>query len=164
MENRALIVLFNGDEIPDNIISRISKEISTWCQADIEKITPYTLNEAELVKLIAKNTIKFENDAENKCKRCDDAIKILSESIDINTSIPLFAINLSTKLMAVLDRKKTIGLTESDIKFFDAFKTLGNGGPRTTAISERYHYTKAMDIALREIYNRIFDENGKIKK
>lgn len=163
MENRAFVVLFNGNEIPDNVISRILREISTWCQADAEKTSIYTLNENDITKTIMSN-IMSKCDPVEKCKPCDDAIKVLSDMIDLNCSVPLFAINISTLLMATLDRGKTIGYTKRDKKFLDAFRTLGQGGPRTTKYAEKQYYTKEKDVALREIYNRIFDGNGKIKE
>lgn len=163
MENRALVVLFNGNNIPDNVINRIVREISTWCQADAEKTSVYTLDEKDITQTIIRS-ISSNNDAVEKCKPCDDAIETIGNIINLDCSIPLFAINLSTNLMATLDRGKTIGYTKKDKKFLDAFKTLGQGGPRNTDHAKKWFYTKEKDTALREIYNRIFDENGEIKK
>lgn len=163
MENRALVVLFNGDEVPNNIIERISKEISTWCSANIEKMTIYTLNESDLVKTIIGKTYIKEDVAE-KCKTCDNAIKVLANDVGINTTVTAFVVNLSTKLMRILDRKRTIGLTERDKALIKALNILKVGGPRSERVCDKYSYTKEIDKALREICNRIFDENGEIKK
>lgn len=166
MENRALVVLFNGNNIPDNIISRIVKEITTRCQADVETTSVYTLNENDIAKTLISNVVNKSNndDSKFKCKPCDDAIENLAKIVNIDCSVPLFAINLSTRLMTALDRSKTIGCTKNDKILFESFKTLGQGGPRTTSHAENYFYTKEKDEALREIYKRIFDENGKIKE
>lgn len=163
MENRAMVVLFNGNSIPNNIVSRITREISTWCEADIEKISVYELDENDITKILISK-VASKNDAVEKCKPCDDAIETISSIIDMNCSVPLFAINLSTRLMSVLDRSKTIGCTKNDKHFLEAFKILGQGGPRNTKHAEAWAYTKEKDAALREIYKRIFDENGKIKE
>lgn len=167
MENRALVVLFNGNNIPDNVVSRIVKEITTWCQADVEKTSVYTLNEKDITKTLVSNIANKSNvDADSfyKCKRCNDAIEDLAGIINIDCSTSLFAINLSTRLMSALNRSKTIGCTSADKKFIEAFKILGQGGPRGTDHAEKWFYTKEKDKALREIYKRIFDENGKIKE
>lgn len=164
MENRALVVLFDGDEVPNNIVERISKEISTWCRADIEKISIYTLSENDIVKTIIGNHYASEKDAAEKCKTCDNAIKTLASMIDLNTSIPAFVVNLSTTLMRILNRERTIGLTERDTVLLTALNVLRVGGPRSEEVCEKYCYTKEVDKVLRQICNRIFDENGKIKK
>lgn len=161
-EFRAVLVLYHGYEIPENIVGRISKEVATWCESDISKISIRTCNENDLSKLILK-TIKFD-DAKEKCKNGDNAVVILSRYIDLNTSVPLFVVNLSTRLMRMLDRKNTIGLTESDKELLEALVVLGRGSIRSTSISSKYHYTVEKDKALREIYNRIFDKDGKIKE
>lgn len=164
MENRALVVLFNGNEVPNNIIERISKEISTWCETDIEKISIFALSADDITKVIVKNYYAPEEDAAEKCKTCDNAIKVLANNIDINTTVTAFVVNLSTKLMCILDRKRTLGLTERDKALIKALNVLRVGGPRSERVCDRYSYTKEIDKALREICNRIFDENGEIKK
>lgn len=163
MENRALVVLFNGDEVPKNIIERISKEISTWCSIDIEKMAIYTLSESDLVKTIIEKTY-IKEDAAEKCKTCDNAIKVLAAEIDINTTVTAFVVNLSTKLMRILDRERTLGLTERDKTLIKALNVLRVGGPCSKRVCNKYSYTREIDNALREICNRIFDENGEIKK
>ena len=163
MENRAVVVLFNGEKVPDNIIERISKEISTWCRANIEKMAIYTLSENDLVKTIIGKTYTQE-DAAEKCKTCDNAIKVLANDVGINTTVTAFVVNLSTKLMRILDRKRTLGLTERDKALIKALNILKVGGPRSERVCDRYSYTKEIDKALREICNRIFDENGEIKE
>lgn len=164
MENRALVVLFNGDEVPNNIVERISKEISTWCRTDIEKISIYGLSENDIVKTIIGNYYAPEKDAAEKCKACDNAIKVLADAVDINTTVTAFVVNLSTKLMRVLDRDRTLGLTERDKTLIKALNVLRAGGPRSERVCNEYSYTKEIDRALREICNRIFDKNGEIKK
>ena len=164
MENRALVVLFDGNEVPNKIVERISKEISTWCRADIEKISIYTLSENDIVKTIIGNHYASEKDAAEKCKTYDNAIKTLASIIDLNTSIPAFAVNLSTTLIRILNRERTIGLTERDTVLLTALNVLRVGGPRSEEVCEKYCYTKEVDKVLRQICNRIFDENGKIKK
>lgn len=93
-----------------------------------------------------------------------NAIKVLAGVIDLNTTITAFAVNLSTMLMRILDRERTLGLTERDKIFIKALNILRVGGPRSERVSKEHSYTKEIDKALREICNRIFDENGKIKK
>lgn len=102
-EFRAVLVLYHGYEIPENIVGRISKEVATWCESNIAKISIRTCNENDLSKLILK-TIKFD-DAKEKCKNGDNAVVILSRYIDLNTSVPLFVVNLSTRL---IDRKSVV--------------------------------------------------------
>lgn len=70
MESRALVVLFNGNEVPDNIVERISKEISTWCETDIEKISIFSLSADDITKVIVKNYHVPKEDAAEKCKTC----------------------------------------------------------------------------------------------
>lgn len=161
MENRAVVVLFNGEKVPDNIIERISKEISTWCGADIEKITVYAMSEEDIVKTVIG---KCYTQDDRKCKTCDNAIKVLAAAVDIDTTVTAFVVNLSTKLMRILDRKKSLGLTERDQALLKALNILRVGGPRSERVCKEYSYTKEIDKALREICNRIFDENGEIKK
>lgn len=163
MENRALVVLFSGESVPENVVERISREISTWCSANIEKMSIHELNETDIIKTIVEKC-HHVNDASEKCKTCDDAIIALSKIINLDSSVPLFAINLSTMLMRVLDRENTIGLTMRDKELIKALNVLGHGGPRSKEVCDNYFYTKEIDKALREIYKRIFDENGKIKK
>lgn len=164
MENRALVVLFNGDEVPNNVIERISKEISTWCSTNIEKMSIFSLSADDITKVIIKNYYVPEKDAAEKCKTCDDAIKVLAVAVDIDTTVTAFVVNLSTKLMRILDREKSLGLTERDKALLKALNILRVGGPRSERVCKEYSYTKEIDKALREICNRIFDENGEIKK
>lgn len=55
-------------------------------------------------------------------------------------------------------------LTDRDKRLLEAIKILGQGGPRTTSLCEMYGYTKEIDSIVRQIYNRVFDNYGKIKE
>lgn len=163
-ENRALVVMFHGNEVPENIIGRISKEIATWCEANIEKLSIYTLNEKELTKLIVKQTLKVD-DSDTKCQHCNKAIKVLNEEINLKTISPqLFAIKITTFVMSSLYKLNVNALTDKDKEVLKAFKILGKGGPRSTSVAEAFGYTKEFDEIIRSLYDRLFDKNGKIKE
>ena len=123
-----------------------------------------SLSADDITKVIIKNYYVPEKDAAEKCKTCDNAIKVLAAAVDIDTTVTAFVVNLSTKLMRILDREKSLGLTEQDKALLKALNILRVGGHRSVRVCEKYSYTKEIDKALREICNRIFDENGEIKK
>lgn len=162
-ENRVLVIMFQGNEVPDNVLSRITTEISTWAEANIEGVEIYALGSDELAKLVVP-AILHRNDAAFKCKKCDDAIKELSGFVTLTDSPMLFTINLSTYITQVLQRRKESCLTKRDERLLEAIKILGQGGPRTTSLCEMYGYTKETDSIVRQIYNRVFDNYGKIKE
>lgn len=162
-ENRVLVIMFQGNEVPDNVLSRITTEISTWAEANVEGVEIYALGSDELAKLVVP-AILHRNDAAFKCKKCDDAIKELSGFVTLTDSPMLFTINLSTYITQVLQRRKESCLTKRDERLLEAIKILGQGGPRTTSLCETYGYTKEIDSIVRQIYNRVFDNYGKIKE
>ena len=162
-ENRVLVIMFQGNEVPENVLSRITTEISTWAEANVEGIEIYALDSNELAKLIVPAVV-HRNDAAFKCKKCDDAIKELSRFVTLTDSPMLFTINLSTYVTQVLQRKKESCLTDRDKRLLEAIKILGQGGPRTTSLCEMCGYTKEIDSIVRQIYNRVFDNYGKIKE
>lgn len=162
-ENRVLVIMFQGNEVPDNVLSRITTEISTWAEANVEGVEIYALGSDELAKLVVP-AILHRNDAAFKCKKCDDAIKELSGFVTLTDSPMLFTINLSTYITQVLQRRKESCLTKRDERLLEAIKILGQGGPRTTSLCEMYGYTKEIDSIVRQIYNRVFDNYGKIKE
>ena len=162
-ENRALVVLFHGNEIPNNVMERISKEISTWAEANIENIEMYTLNSNELAKLIIPAVV-HHNDAKTKCKACDDAIVKLSKYVSFKELPVIFTINISTAVAQALQRINESREVEDDKQLLEAIKILGQGGPRTTKLCNDYCYTSEIDRIIRQIYNRIFDKYGKIKE
>lgn len=155
--------MFQGNEVPDNVLSRITTEISTWAEANVEGVEIYALGSDELAKLVVP-AILHRNDAAFKCKKCDDAIKELSGFVTLTDSPMLFIINLSTYITQVLQRRKESCLTKRDERLLEAIKILGQGGPRTTSLCEMYGYTKETDSIVRQIYNRVFDNYGKIKE
>lgn len=162
-ENRVLVIMFQGNEVPENVLSRITREISTWAEANVEGVEIYALDSKELAKLIIPAVV-HHNDATFKCKKCDDAIKELSEFVTIAEQPMLFTINLSTLITQVLQRRMESRLTDRDKRLLEAIKILGQGGPRTTSLCEMYGYTKEIDSIVRQIYNRVFDNYGKIKE
>ena len=162
-ENRVLVIMFQGNEVPDNVLSRITTEISTWAEANVEGVEIYALGSDELAKLVVP-AILHRNDAAFKCKKCDNAIKELSGFVTLTDSPMLFTINLSTYITQVLQRRKESCLTKRDERLLEAIKILGQGGPRTTSLCEMYGYTKEIDSIVRQIYNRVFDNYGKIKE
>lgn len=182
--NRAFVVLFDGNEVPKNVVERIANEIATWCRADVEKISISTFNEDEISQSLImaamqpKNDSKIEEnvttylshliikEAESR-KYGDAAIRELYSAIHLrkDTDPATFCLDLSLKMLKLLDKDKIKACNDDDIRLINAIRTLGKDCPYTTSVAKAYYYTSEIDEVVKSIYRKIFTESdGTFKK
>lgn len=163
MEKRAVVILYEGNSIPDNVVGRITREIVTWCQSK-DDVQVYTMNEQDIVKLLAKTVIvKDTEDATLKTTNGDIAIATIAkqfpDSIKEEGGMS-FMVDLSIRMMEILDRRKNCALTLKDEKLIDAMRIVGPGCIYSTEKARKLGFTKDKYTAVATIYRRIFNNDG----
>lgn len=178
--NRAFVVLFDGNEVPKNVVERIANEIATWCRADVEKMSIFTFDESEISQSLIKTVIppKIGEDvatylshltikeAERR-KYGDAAIRELNSAFRLrkNTVPATFCLDLSLKMLKLLDKDKIKACNDDDIRLINAIRNLGKNCPYTTSVAKAYYYTSEIDEVVKSVYRKIFTESdGTFKK
>lgn len=173
--NRAFVVLFDGNEVPKNVVERIANEISTWCGADIERISISTFDEDDISKSLIMTAIppKIGDDVtaylrEAKSRRYGDAaIRELYTVFHLrkDTVPATFCLDLSLKMLKLLDKDKINACNGDDIRLINAIRNLGKDCPYTTSVAKANYYTSEIDGVVKSIYRKIFTESdGTFKK
>ena len=165
MEKRALTILYTGTEIPQNVIERIMRAMSTWCGAK-DTVQIYTFTENDIVKLLAKSALSENfDDATAKCKNGDEAINIILKTCvdenDIAGRDPVReAVNLYIAASDAADHVLANTATNDELKLIQAIRTVGQGCIHTTNVG----YTRELHSAVCSTYIRIFHKDGTLKK
>lgn len=178
--NRAFVVLFDGNEVPKNVVERIANEIATWCRADVERMSIFTFDESEISQSLIKTIIppKIGEDvatylshltikeAESR-KHGDAAIRELNSAFHLrkDTVPATFCLDLSLKMLKLLDKDKIKACNDDDIRLINAIRNLGKDIPYTTSVAKAYYYTSEIDEVVKSVYRKIFTESdGTFKK
>lgn len=164
IEKRAIIVVFDGEEPSEYAIKNIQKEVVSNCFSNPEYISIYTLNEKDIVNAVSKSSISA--DYITKCKNGNEAIKLLNDEFVFKTepTTGSFCIAVSLRVMHILDRENTHQVTERDKKIKEAIITLGKGCIYDTNYALSLGYTSDFNKVVRDVYKRIFNEDGTFKK
>lgn len=181
--NRAFVILFDGNEVPENIVERIANEIATWCRADIEKMSISIFDENEISKSLIMSAISPKNNGsieetmasylshltikEAEQRRYGDAaIRELYSAFKLSKdTVPeTFCLDLSLKMLKLLDKNKTRSCDADDLRLINAIRNLGKDCPYTISVGKAYHYTPEIDKVVKTIYKRIFTESDGIFK
>lgn len=163
MEKRAVVILYEGNDIPENVVERIMRELATWSQAK-DDIQVYKMNEQDIVKLLAKTVIvKDTEDATLKTANGDIAIAVIAkqfpDSIKEEGSMS-FMVDLSIRMMEILDKRKNSTLTPNDARLIEAMRIIGPGCIYSTNKARKLGFTKDKYLAVTTIYRRIFNNDG----
>ena len=178
--NRAFVVLFDGNEVPKNVVERIANEISTWCRADIERISISTFDEDDISKSLIMTAIppKIGDDVtaylshlkieEAKSRKYGDAaIRELNSAFHLrkDTAPATFCLDLSLKMLKLLDKDKIKACNDDDLRLINAIRNLGRDVPYTTSVAKAYYYTSEIDEVVKSVYRKHFTESdGTFKK
>lgn len=178
--NRAFVVLFDGNEVPKNVVERIANEISTRCRADIERISISTFDEDDISKSLIMTAIppKIGDDVtaylshlkieEAKSRKYGDAaIRELNSAFHLrkDTAPATFCLDLSLKMLKLLDKDKIKACNDDDLRLINAIRNLGRDIPYTTSVAKAYYYTSEIDEVVKSVYRKIFTESdGTFKK
>lgn len=164
MEKRAVIIVFDGDEPSEYAITHIQKEIVSDCLANPEHISIYTLNEKDIVNAMSKSLISA--DYITKCENGNKAIELLNDEFEFKTepTTGSFCVAVSLRVMHILDRENTQLATERDKKIKEAIIMLGRGCIYDTKYALSLGYTSEFNKVIRDVYKRIFNEDGTFKK
>lgn len=169
-EKRAFVILYDGEELTTDKIAEVAKIITTSTMAE-DSASIYTLSENDIVKIISANTLHLQfnksvTDNEEKCKTGNEAILYLNKVFNYKSYFTpgAFCIDLSVRLMRILDRENTGLTTDTDIMIKKAVSILSHGCPYSTALAEEVGYTKEINKVIEDVGNRTLDINGTFKK
>lgn len=170
-EKRAFIILYEGEELAPDKIVEVAKIITTSTMAEDNSASIYTLSENDIVKIISANALHLQfnksvTDNEEKCKTGNDAILCLNKIFNYKSYFTpgAFCIDLSVRLMRILDRENSGLTTDTDIMIKKAVSVLSHGCPYSTALAEEVGYTKEINKVIGDVGNRTLNINGAFKK
>lgn len=159
MEQRMLIVMFNGNDVPDKTVISIQKLISEGCVAHPDDVKLYTLDEDDLAKIVAKSILSKHSCTKQEEFEGDRTIKVLVTRYPVRDRLN-FTMRLSIDLHDIRERMLHGKAIEDDVHFVKKLANLFKIG--------YYNPKKAISLGFDEdvknitlkIYNKFFDEEG----
>ncbi len=159
MEQRMLIALFTGNNIPDDLVLSVQKMISNQCFAHPDDVKIYALNENDLAKIIAKDIFKRHSKPKTGALEGDNTIKMLSEKYHLKDKSDL-AIALSIDLHNIYNRMIHGKNIEEDDEFINKLKNLITIGMYHESSANKYGYAGDTANIISKVYFKLFDKNG----
>lgn len=163
MEQRMLVVVFNGNELPDEALVKINGIIAKNAFAHPDDVIMHTLDEKQLAKLVAKQIISEHTPQHQKELGGDRIIKAIAKKYDLNNKVTL-TIQLTSDLLSISERIRHGKAITWDNEFVNMLKSLIQHGYYHSDIASRYGYIDDVKDIISQIYYKFFDENGKPKQ
>lgn len=164
MEQRMLIVVFNGNELPDKSIVDIHNIIAKTAFAHPDDVMIHTINEEQLAKLVAKQIInEHSNSKPSREMLGDRTIKALAKKYDMNNKMSVI-IQLTSDLAGIYERTKHGKNIQSDNDFVNLLNSLIRHKHYHSETATRYGYDDEISNIISKIYYKFFDENGNLAK
>lgn len=159
MEQRMLVVMFNGNNIPDDLVLSVQKMVSNQCFAHPDDIKIYALSENDLAKIIAKDIFKRYSAPESDTLEGDNTIKMLSEKYRLKDKSDL-AVALSIDLHNIYNRMIHGKNIEEDNEFINKLKNLITIGMYHESSANKYGYVGDTANIISKVYFKFFDKDG----
>lgn len=159
MEQRMLVVMFTGNNVPDDVVINVQKMISEQCFAHPDDVKIYALSENDLAKIIAKDIFKRHSTPETETLEGDNTIKMLSEKYRLKDK-PGLAIALSIDLHNIYNRMIHGKNIEEDNEFINKLKNLVTVGMYHRSSANKYGYIGDTADIISKVYFKFFDKNG----
>lgn len=163
MEQRMLIVVFNGNELPDEALAKINAVVAKHGFAHPDDIIMHALDEKQLAKLVAKQIISEHTPQHQKELGGDRIIKAIAKKYDLNNKVTL-TIQLTSDLFSISERIKHGKTIACDNEFVNMLKSLIQYGYYHSDIASRYGYKDETKDIISQVYYKFFDENGRPKQ
>lgn len=163
MEQRALVILFNGNEIPDEQIGKICGIISKCAIAHPEDVKMMKFGEDELAKLLAKTIIVQHSHCKNEghADSLLHAAQMISKEFPIEDDIAT-VVSFGRSIPEIYGRIKYGKAIQHDIDTIENIKLILNNVGGTTALI-KFNGTKETKNIIRKIFYNYFDEKGMAK-
>ena len=158
-----LVVMFQGNELPREVLLEIQKLISRHnCGEDISM---YSLNETDLAKLVAKSIFNEHCKPKPVQQKLsgDDVIKEISTVFDLSNPVNL-AIQFSSFITDVHLRYVMGKMTYEDCELVRKLVQLLTIGFYHEEVAKKYHYDDQSKSIISKIFFKFFDEKGNAKK
>lgn len=159
MEQRMLVVMFTGNNVPDDVVINVQKMISEQCFAHPDDVKIYALSENDLAKIIAKDIFKRHSKPKTGALEGDNTIKMLSEKYHLKDK-PGLAIALSIDLHNIYNRMIHGKNIEEDNEFINKLKNLVTVGMYHESSANKYGYVGDTADIISKVYFKFFDKNG----
>ena len=159
MEQRMLVVMFTGNNVPDDVVINVQKMISEQCFAHPDDVKIYAHSENDLAKIIAKDIFKRHSMPETETLEGDNTIKMLSEKYRLKDK-PGLAIALSIDLHNIYNRMIHGKNIEEDNEFINKLKNLVTVGMYHRSSANKYGYVGDTADIISKVYFKFFDKNG----
>lgn len=163
MEQRALVILFNGNDIPDEQVGKICGIISKCAIAHPEDIKMMKFGEDDLAKLLAKTIIVQHS----HCKNEDHVNNLLHAAQMISKEFPIeddiaTVVSFGRSIPEIYGRIKYGKAIQHDIDTIENIKLILNNVGGTAALV-KFNGTKETKNIIRKIFYNYFDEKGMAK-
>lgn len=162
MEQRMLIVVFNGNELPDEALAKVNAIVAKSGFAHPDDIVIHTLNEKDLAKIVAKQIIaEYSSNAPMpQTLTGDETIKMLSRKYQLSNNTSL-AIQLTIDLQNIHDRMIHGKAIEADNIFVGKICNLVHSSWFHEECARKFGYVGETPNIVKQIYIKFFDKNGR---
>lgn len=166
MEQRAVVILYQGNALKDKGVQEVVKSLVCNTNANVESVETFTLNSAEIAKLVVKkvadntasNSPMYVNLYANTCiKNLTDFFRReLKDKTLFDVKLKFFMFLLSTKNEREWTKEETLVV--------QAVRALGKPCTFDTDFARECGYTPDLEKSVKEVYSVMFDKNGAFKK
>lgn len=158
MEQRALVILYTGNDLTDNALEKICKTVSQTAFAHPQDVSMYCLNQEDLAKLIARQIMKDHTPVEQKSS-FKKAVDMLSKEYPLNNDVAL-TIHLGRTIPEIYGRIKYGKAIQHDVDTVNNIRLLITNSIYDADVAKEYHLTKNTVRIVNTIFNTFFDEKG----
>lgn len=160
MEQRALVILFNGNDISDEQVGKICGIISKYAITHPEDVIIKKFEEDDLAKLLAKTIIAQHSHCKNedRVNSLLHAAQMISKEFPIQDDIAT-VISFGRSIPEIYGRIKYGKAIQHDIDTIENIKSILNNVGGTAALI-KFNGTKETKNIIRKIFYNYFDEEG----
>lgn len=162
MEQRALVILFTGNEVQDGTMAKICQIISQSAFSHPEDVRMYTFDEDNLAKLLAKNIMHDHSKKPTKVKNVESAVTMLSKEFPIGNNVAL-TVHLGRAIPEIYGRIKYGKAIQHDVDTVENIKLILKDNTDTFNIIKSLGGNQETIKVIRKIFNTYFDEKGNVR-
>lgn len=162
MEQRALVILFTGNEVQDGTMAKICQIISQSAFSHPEDVRMYTFDEDNLAKLLAKNIMHDHSKKPTKVRNVESAVAMLSKEFPIGNNVAL-TVHLGRAIPEIYGRIKYGKAIQHDVDTVENIKLILKDNTDTFDIIKSLGGNQETVKVIRKIFNTYFDEKGNVR-
>lgn len=162
MEQRAVVILFTGNEVQEGTLAKICQIISQSAFSHPEDVQISTFDEDDLAKLLAKSIVHNHSKKPTTAKNTESAVTMLSKEFPIGNNVAL-TIHLGRAIPEIYGRIKYGKAIQHDVDTVENIKLILKDDANTFNIIKSLGGNQETIKVIRKIFNTYFDEKGNVR-